>query len=107
MIVAATNAFDVLDSALFRRFDDVLYFDLPSPAERAQLIANRLNGFMPADLKSEKVVAEAESLSHAEIARACDDAIKQVLLTKKKKVSRQLLSSMLEHRRSIYSKKRG
>jgi len=107
MIVAATNTFDVLDSALFRRFDDVLYFDLPTPAERSQLLANRLSGLMAADVSIEKVAGEAESLSHAEITRACDDAIKQVLLQHKKKVSSRLLLSMLEHRHSIYNRKKG
>ena len=107
MIIAATNTFDVLDTALFRRFDDVLYYELPDASERAQLIANRLNSFMAATVKAEALTDDADSLSHAEITRACSDAIKQVLLTRKKKVTKKLLVSMLAHRKAIYSKQRG
>ncbi|WKZ33531.1 MAG: ATP-binding protein [Thermodesulfobacteriota bacterium] len=107
MIIAATNTFDVLDTALFRRFDDVLYYELPDKNERAQLLQNRLNSYMSSALNIESLANEAESLSHAEISRACDDAIKQVLLTRQKKVTKKLLVSMLAHRKAIYSKKRG
>lgn len=109
MIIAATNTFAVLDTALFRRFDDVLYYDLPDSDQRAQLIRNRLGSFLRKDMKVENLAAAADSLSHAEITRACDDAIKQVVLTsrRRKTVSKQLLVDMLEHRREIYSKNRG
>jgi SpoVK/Ycf46/Vps4 family AAA+-type ATPase len=107
MIIAATNTFDVLDTALFRRFDDVLYYDLPSSEELAQLIQNRLNGLMATSVKPDAIAKEVGGLSHAEITRACDDAIKQVLLTRKKKVDKKLLLMMLEHRREIYSKQTG
>ena len=98
MIIAATNTFEVLDPALFRRFDDVLYYDLPTQTDRAELIANRLNSFMSASIQLERVAAEAETLSHAEITRACDDAIKQVVLSSRKRVSRKLLSSSVDGR---------
>lgn len=107
MIIAATNTFDVLDTALFRRFDDVLYYDLPSPEERAQLIRNRLTGRMATSVQPDVIAKELGGLSHAEITRACDDAIKQVLLTRRKKVDKKLLLVMLEHRREIYSKQTG
>lgn len=108
IIIAATNTFDVLDSALFRRFDDVLYYDLPDASQRAQLIRNRMCRFVSKTFNVDKLAEDADSLSHAEITRACDDAIKQVLLTTKGgKVSKKMLTSMLEHRREIYSRNRG
>jgi len=107
MIIAGTNTFHVLDRALFRRFDDVLYYDLPDASQRAQLIRNRLAGFLSKTLNVDNLAEQADSLSHAEITRACDDAIKQVLLTRRKKVAKKLLASMLQHRREIYNKNRG
>jgi SpoVK/Ycf46/Vps4 family AAA+-type ATPase len=106
MIIAATNTFDVLDRALFRRFDDVLYYDLPDAEQRAELIANRLAAFLAKTANAHELADEADSLSHAEITRACDDAIKHVLLSRKKKVASSLLIDMLHHRREIYRRKR-
>jgi len=108
MIIAATNTFAVLDTALFRRFDDVLYYDLPNASQRVQLIKNRMGNFMSKTPNMDNLAEDADSLSHAEITRACDDAIKQVLLTTKKgKVTKKMLANMLEHRREIYSKNGG
>ncbi|HHH76039.1 MAG TPA: ATP-binding protein [Phycisphaerae bacterium] len=104
MIIAATNTFEVLDTALFRRFDDVLYYQLPEPNERTKLMEDRLCGFVSKKINLESLGIEAQDLSHAEITRACDDAIKQILLTRKKKIDKKLLVGMLEHRREIYSK---
>lgn len=105
LIIAATNTFDVLDTALFRRFDDVLYYDLPDDRQREQLIRNRLAGFLSQKTNIAKLTAKADSLSHAEITRACEDAIKQILLSKKKKSAKTMLADMLQHRREIYSHK--
>ncbi len=107
IIIAATNTFEVLDPALFRRFDDVLYYDLPGPMERARLVGDRLNELISKSIRPEAIAEQAKGLSHAEITRACDDAIKQVLLTRKKKVDKKLLIGMLEHRQEIYTKRGG
>ncbi len=47
LIVAATNHADILDPALFRRFDDVLRYDLPEEAQIAALMRARLLRFPP------------------------------------------------------------
>jgi len=46
LIIAATNNPKLLDHALFRRFDDVLYYDNPETEQRKSLIANVLGTFM-------------------------------------------------------------
>src|SRR4029077_16572145 len=45
LILAATNHEEILDPALFRRFDDVIRYGLPNVDQVEQLIRNRLNGF--------------------------------------------------------------
>ena len=42
LIIAATNNLELLDQALFRRFDDVIHYHLPSELEKVQLLKNRL-----------------------------------------------------------------
>lgn len=107
MIIAATNTFDVLDTALFRRFDDVLHYQLPNAEERTSLVRNRLGRFLPTRIDTSKIADAAASLSHAEITRACDDAIKRAVLDNRSRVSVRHLIEVLEHRKEIYAKSGG
>ncbi len=102
LIVAATNNPRILDQALFRRFDDVLHYHLPEKAEIERLIENRLGAFRSKKMQLEISAKIAESLSHAEIAQACDDAIKETILADRKTVTATLLKQMLQERRSAY-----
>jgi len=102
LIVGATNNPRILDQALFRRFDDVLYYHLPGKPEIERLIENRLGSFGSQKIESETLVKIATSLSHAEIAQACDDAIKEAILADKKTVTLALLKQMLQERQSVY-----
>ena len=98
LIVAATNSPRLLDRALYRRFDDVLYFTDPEPEFRKALIQNILASFLPKRINWETVVEKSEGLSHAEIDYACRDAIKQSILADKQCVNEALLNNMLEER---------
>ncbi len=102
LIVAATNNPRILDQALFRRFDDVLHYHLPENAEIERLIKNRLGTFRSRKMSFEASIKTAESLSHAEIAQACDDAIKETTLADKKIVTATLLKQMLQERQASY-----
>jgi AAA+ superfamily predicted ATPase len=80
LIVAATNHPEILDYALFRRFDDVVEYRLPTPDQIAGLIRSRLGGFLPKRLPLKAIAARAEGLSYAEICRAVDGAIKEAIM---------------------------
>ncbi len=107
LIVAATNNVRILDQALFRRFDDVLYYGLPRAGEIRELVENRLGAFRGKRLQLEATVAKAEGLSHAEIAQACDDAIKAAILDDRQTVTATMLKRMVEERRSAHDHQRG
>ncbi|WP_320171189.1 ATP-binding protein [Maridesulfovibrio sp.] len=104
LIVAATNNANILDQALFRRFDDVLYYDLPSEDEAFQLVKNRLANFKPARLILSSIGDAVRGLSHAEVVQACDDSIKHAILSDKSKVTVGILKNMLQERKSAYGK---
>lgn len=104
LIVAATNNPQILDRALFRRFDDVLYYHLPTEDEIECLIENRLGKFLDKSLPLKTTVKESDSLSHAEIAQACEDAIKDSILSDREKVTATLLKKMLHERRMAYGR---
>ncbi|MFT4526809.1 MAG: SpoVK/Ycf46/Vps4 family AAA+-type ATPase [Bacteroidia bacterium] len=105
LIVAATNNPQILDHALFRRFDDVLYYDLPNESEIIKLIENRLGQFRRKGLSLKSVLQESATLSHSEITQACDNAIKEAILSDQSKVTAKLLSSMVRERRLAYQSK--
>lgn len=98
IVIAATNLIEMLDTALFRRFDDVISYRLPSPAMVVSLVQNRLTLFEIGELDMQRVVLAATGLSHAEIARACDDAAKEAVLTEHVEVSTGNLISALQLR---------
>lgn len=102
LIIGATNNPRLLDRALFRRFDDVLYYHLPSADERRHLIAHVLAGFMDEGFPWPAALRESKSLSHAEIDHACRDAIKEVILKDQNKVAGPALVNSLHERRQTH-----
>lgn len=104
-IIAATNSADLLDQALFRRFDDLLSYKLPEKAQIIRLIENRLGNF-GGEFIVESIVDQVEGLSHAEITLASDDAIKEAILSDQEKVSKQLFLATINDRKQYlqYSK---
>jgi len=103
IIVAATNNPKLLDQALFRRFDDVLYYSLPDENERKHLIELIMGTFLTSRFAWKKVLFGCEGLSQAEIGSACRDAIKEAVLHDRSKVTATELIGTLNQRRQIYS----
>ncbi|NQY15662.1 MAG: ATP-binding protein [Henriciella sp.] len=101
LIVAATNNLHSLDNALFRRFDDVLHYAKPSAEEIESLMKNRLGAFR-GKFAISKVAGQASGLSHAEITQACDDAIKDAILSDRKTVTQKRLLEMITDRKTAY-----
>ncbi|WP_321419066.1 AAA family ATPase [uncultured Desulfobacter sp.] len=103
MIIAATNNPKLLDSALFRRFEDVLNYRLPEEKERQALIKNIMGTFMDTRFAWKNVLSLSKGLSHAEIDYACKDTIKEIILSGKTKANATLLSRSLKERQNSNS----
>ncbi len=104
LIIAATNHPEILDHALFRRFDDVVEYHLPTSAQAIDLIRSRLGSFAPKPFKKDGLEIQTEGLSYAEICRAVNDSIKDAIMHDQTKVQRAILSSALGERRLISNK---
>ena len=103
LIIAVTNNQKLLDTALFRRFDDVIVFKLPTPKEKRELLQNRLARYSK-KINFTQLLPNINGLSHAEITLACLDAIKETVLNEKQGMNNQLLLKTIKDRNAAYHK---
>jgi SpoVK/Ycf46/Vps4 family AAA+-type ATPase len=107
LIIAATNYEESLDRAIWRRFDEVIGFDLPSESELRRLIEKRLS---PVEFESNHVDLLVENLTgatHADAERVCLDVRKSCVLRGMNKVTKDDITEALtrfDYRDSILSK---
>jgi len=104
IIIAATNNQGILDKALFRRFDDVLHYTMPTKNEVEQLYKYKLSVYQNNFIPSSELIEKSIILSHAEIIRVCDDAIKGSILDNREITESKLLS-LINERLTVYSGK--
>lgn len=101
VIVAATNHVDILDEALFRRFDDLVEYHVPSADEIRALLRMRLGGFLKSTRSIGSLVTEAVGLSHAEITRAVGDAVKEAVMHDHDSVPVEAVKLLLQQRQAV------
>ncbi len=99
LIIAATNHGEKLDKALFRRFDDLVEFGLPKQEGIRAIVKMRLRNIDKERLSWKKIEPAAKDLSYAEITRACEEAIKEMLIHDLEKVTNEALVTALTERR--------
>jgi SpoVK/Ycf46/Vps4 family AAA+-type ATPase len=97
ILIAATNTGHELDTALFRRFDDVLELPEPTDPQRRELLGRLLR---PWRIKPDNLVAETGGLSFADIRAAVEDAHKDAILGDQPRPSRESIASRLAERQS-------
>jgi SpoVK/Ycf46/Vps4 family AAA+-type ATPase len=98
LIVAATNHPELLDKALFRRFDDVIEYALPDAALIVRLLRARLDPFDTHDLNWGEAAEQAAGLPQAEIVHAAEDAAKSIILSNAKRITAKALSEAIAER---------
>jgi SpoVK/Ycf46/Vps4 family AAA+-type ATPase len=98
LILAATNHPQLLDHAMFRRFDAVIGFPLPDDEAVKSVIANRLSSFKLSNVSWPRVIAAAAGLSHGDICVAAEHAAKRAVLLGKETILTASLVAALEDR---------
>jgi SpoVK/Ycf46/Vps4 family AAA+-type ATPase len=100
IIVAATNHPKLLDHALFRRFDVVIEYVLPSREVAEKVMRSRLALLDTSRVSWSKVLGAMAGLSHADLTRACEHAAKKAILAHRTHiVEADLISALKELRR--------
>jgi SpoVK/Ycf46/Vps4 family AAA+-type ATPase len=98
LIIAATNHPELLDQALFRRFDDVIQYALPDEKIAERLLTTRLSGFSPRTIDWKQAASACMGLSHGEIVRAAEEAAKRAVLNDRLGVTRDDLMAAIAER---------
>ncbi|OPX83572.1 MAG: Proteasome-activating nucleotidase [Methanosaeta sp. PtaB.Bin005] len=106
IIICATNHQHLLDPALWRRFDDIILFDIPNKENRIKLIKRNLRSVRTISLDYILLADNMKGMSPADIEMICLNAIKRNILDGKGIISMddihvQLLS---QKERIIYQK---
>ena len=106
-VIAATNHEKQLDSAIWRRFDDVVFFEKPGYPEIVRLLDLKFKNFRRG-FHSQEVANFLEGFSHADIERASLNSIRNAIMNGRNVVSRWefLRSIVLEKRRKNLSEAR-
>lgn len=99
LVIAATNYGQRLDNALFRRFDDLVEFGLPDPAQSRELIKRLMRDVDKEPMVWTKIDPASKGLSYAEITKASEESIKEMLILDLPKVTNKALVSALTERR--------
>ena len=102
VIVGATNYPALLDRALMRRFDAVIQYALPAKNVALQVLKNRLGLVKLGKVNWATVQQTATGLSHAEIARACENIVKSAILSHRTDVATTEIVHALKERRSAH-----
>ena len=97
IIIAATNHEQLLDPAIWRRFDDVLHFDLPD-AERRKLIFEKYLHNYPGwnALNLDDFVNITNGFSPADIARACEEALRLSIVKNESNITAEQIYFAIE-----------
>ncbi len=81
LLLAATNHEHILDTAIWRRFDETIAFPLPEQAETAQILTLKLRGVRREfEIDDKKVLSLFKTLSGADIERVIRRAVKRMIL---------------------------
>ena len=100
LLVAATNHPQLLDAAMFRRFDAVIKYPLPTAPVIKALVSNRLANVKLGQMSWSQVTKAARGLSHSEITMAAERAAKDLILRGRKEITTLDLIGALNQRRS-------
>lgn len=90
ILIAATNHQNILDPAIWRRFDDVLYYDLPDTPSRKRLLEDYLRVIKrDSEIEIDEVARQTEGLSPSDIKMLTQEAIKLAVINSRNSVSKR------------------
>jgi len=98
LIIASTNHEHILDTAVWRRFDDAIIFDMPGPGLRAKLFQKYLGTMKKAfNIREIGLLArQTNGFSPADIQTVCENALRKAIVCGRKEITIQDVYSSIE-----------
>lgn len=96
LLVAATNHERILDSAVWRRFDEVLVFEAPNLEQLRRLLSIKLRGLRREfEIEDARIAGLFNGMSHADVERVLRRAAKDMILSGKEFLSERHLKAAI------------
>ncbi len=88
ILIAATNHHNILDSAIWRRFDDVIYYELPNKESREFLFKTYMQSMKrDKDINLDKIIEKTEGLSPSDIKMITQESMKLAIINSRNSIS--------------------
>ncbi|MFE4649456.1 AAA family ATPase [Streptomyces sp. NPDC056707] len=81
LVVATTNHGDLLDDALWRRFDEVLTYKNPTQEQISALLKIKIRR-VKSKVNREQAARSLSGMSHAQIEMVCQDAMRKLIISR-------------------------
>lgn len=100
LIIAATNHPELLDPAMFRRFDGAIHYGLLAPERIREVFQKALRPFDLSQVDWSEVQTAANGMSQAEMIRSAEDAARAAVLNNDARVDTTIMVQAIADRRS-------
>lgn len=103
LIIAATNMPENLDEALFRRFDDIINYPLPTEKQIYQFYKRELNEKLSdSDNMLLKLSKKSIGLNFSDLKRVCEDFLKNILIYGEEKSDLEFITEIINSRKKPF-----
>ena len=100
LVIAATNHPELLDPALFRRFDDVIRYSLPDDKIAVRILKTRLASFDIERIDWNEAAKVSEGMSQSELARVADKSAKRAVLAEREVITQDDFNAAIAERKA-------
>jgi SpoVK/Ycf46/Vps4 family AAA+-type ATPase len=100
LLIAATNHQGLLDSALWRRFDEIVYFDKPNPKAIEEVLRRNMRQIgLEVQVNLSNISKTLKGMSHADAEQIALQAVKATVISNKKAVDFNTIDESIKNQK--------
>jgi SpoVK/Ycf46/Vps4 family AAA+-type ATPase len=100
LIIAATNHQHLLDPGLWRRFDDILFFDLPTSEQRENLYRYYFKSIKKSTIDFNQLANKSDGFSGADISQVVAETIREMVIDNSVTISEDMIIKSIEYHKN-------